>query len=1460
MKYGDLIFSDDKEIYFINRVIDDTKYEVIKEDDIENFLIIDKNKTNVSMLYKQYTNSYVKLNNIVENSILTIDISGGIKSGKVVDVDIVNDSVTLDISGESNSIQFNGNGIPLDIKNINISYVSEEIYKNVKRQEEDNTQLNGENINTEELTYFFTLEQQISQLREDLEKPNMNQIFIKNIEKTLKRYVELYDKYHDDTGKYMSQSENKFDKYIRGDNNIFYKFLSDKIKVEVFNNFEKHSEKGVKEMIKFNDMPRKYTSLNDTINLIDFLDDNKDDKDVLLNNIIIKAPQKKEMEHNVYVSDGIYIYNGREHQPHFIKLHKNTKLPVDTLIINSTSKIRNEINKKQNILKRIFSKDVEEFIENNISVDRDEDNLSSLYKNKPYIFYSDKRNVNKSKKYKIENALNKITPTLNNILNFYGNVKYTSTHSIIEKLNIFDKCDINKKEFELCIKIIRNNLKQYKNNLRLIYRDSRHIEKTDELYNELLNINANEYYTVSEKLNMTCLNLIEYNIWNNNKGDVKIDLSFDKDIENQSNYIHKIYKNKEEMDNDRIPYIHLSKNKTYISIDDINENKIDKINSLDVIYDMSKQIYKGDKKDIIKWLSIDKSGDGNNYNDIYHLVVDYKLRTGNRAYVLDEENIYIYNGENNWILAEENSEAKFLSDEKYNNIIKEIEHHDINMNEQSKNEIIKKHNIFEKQRKNRKHKYSLYKQNLSNNLKKNNILSPNLELFHEILSEIDRDKRIQMLSIFINKNTISNPNDTYWLYCVKSGTKLVPSFFKDLCDAHINDLYDQKVEQLCLTQCYLEDDTYIDKYSGYIIKHIDFVEDVKFTKDGKPNLMRSEIKNIDGVEISEEDEIIYDNIENISELINLTLTPTNIVVLISLFHDISYLYNGSKGLTPQKFIYILLCSMLVYYQIYNELSESGSYFTCKSSLGGFPLNPDESITDGIDYFICIFNNLIRHSKNKYPWSELGKRKGNIDKNIIMDIMRLVKENENINTKLKSSYKKSLNKVKKSPTWSSFLPKLREVNIPDTKKGEIYDIYRIQKDINNISNIRDLISINHTGEYNLKNYFYLDSSNLNEIKANITKYKSPPSVYEYLISSNINTRTYLYKTSYKTSVKNKINILKFNISHGDETDNIQSMTDHELELYAEKKEGIQKIKIPFKNIFTADKKKNKIKQPDKFIFNDIDILSEEGLLSIEAYINENKRKMEATLMMTIKSDDKLHFMSILSNRVYELIFLIPQQSVHIYKSIKKWNIARSHDEQLKNAIKSLKFEQKFKLSKDEQEIFKEVYYVLKNTEHMRDINVSIMLWRYILLQLINIGTIRESSNLINNYYNKMNKILTNDVEKMNKIHIQLKDKEKQAVMDGLAKMTEIDRRSEMELKSVKLGMWSVDSKVYKYDKKYFESTSDIMKAQEENSDILNMQYDGDINPEMDAETMMSLSEYEVREEGEEGEEGVHDTDM
>ena len=122
-------------------------------------------------------------------------------------------------------------------------------------------------------------------------------------------------------------------------------------------------------------------------------------------------------------------------------------------------------------------------------------------------------------------------------------------------------------------------------------------------------------------------------------------------------------------------------------------------------------------------------------------------------------------------------------------------------------------------------------------------LSPYADLRDRILGIQELLPRVEYLKLFINRFTraadpTSETEDDNWLYCVKTSTQLLPSFFTQIVAAVSSGasgtLLNPVYANICKKRGQISDDgdKWVDKYSGYTIRMIDYSEEDGFDEAG----------------------------------------------------------------------------------------------------------------------------------------------------------------------------------------------------------------------------------------------------------------------------------------------------------------------------------------------------------------------------------------------------------------------------------------------------------------------------------------------------------------------------------------------------------------------------------------------------------------------------------------------------
>ena len=373
--------------------------------------------------------------------------------------------------------------------------------------------------------------------------------------------------------------------------------------------------------------------------------------------------------------------------------------------------------------------------------------------------------------------------------------------------------------------------------------------------------------------------------------------------------------------------------------------------------------------------------------------------------------------------------------------------------------------------------------------------SPYEELRDIILGQNDFIKKqndIQKFIIYFTRLPYEN-EDQYWLYCNSSNAKLIPLFLKRLANVYLsNGDYLLEVDKICSEQGTISDDgnAWVDKYSGYFIKNIDYDTEEGYTEEGFKLKTREIMEQDLGDAVLEQ----INNPQNIKTQIKdkeEIQMITNIINALSNFMTIDlkkekdFIINNSlrfyeklvpqikkqftilqkksidKGTTldisikdnlDQNLLIITLCYFLIAIQIsIPSITSRKTFPGCIKSFTGYPINGTDK--SAIQYIACVTNKIKFSSR---PWSSIKKLKESsiikrmetfIDTDILKQQNILEKVNEKLEfLKEEKSDEKIL--ITEFVKLANFFPPLQQYqitkfsNITDTFKSKLLENLKI----------------------------------------------------------------------------------------------------------------------------------------------------------------------------------------------------------------------------------------------------------------------------------------------------------------------------------------------------------------------------------------------------------------------------------
>ena len=344
--------------------------------------------------------------------------------------------------------------------------------------------------------------------------------------------------------------------------------------------------------------------------------------------------------------------------------------------------------------------------------------------------------------------------------------------------------------------------------------------------------------------------------------------------------------------------------------------------------------------------------------------------------------------------------------------------------------------------------------------------SPYIGLKDKILGIPDFIKRHEYIKKFCLKftRTAIRDENVHWLYCNSTGVKLIPSFLLKLANAFTSKQnYITVLDTICAEQGTISDDNnnWVDKHSGYIIKNIDFSTDEGYDDAGFKLNSKQVLENEYNVKFYEsklsndpDSRMITTIIAAISDRIGVNIESQYQFIINGVIdlknkkidskekYDIK-IANKKDSKTKkivsyedyrnQLMLYFILSYLIVAIQInIPSLNTRKTASGCIKSFSGYPLYGDQDKTT-IVYIACVVTKMTANIK---PWNTLLKVSAtNISKNLetILD-MYLLKDKTIIELiKTKQEYL-ALNKEENIPdavsvgNWHQFLPPLNDITI------------------------------------------------------------------------------------------------------------------------------------------------------------------------------------------------------------------------------------------------------------------------------------------------------------------------------------------------------------------------------------------------------------------------------------------------
>ena len=353
------------------------------------------------------------------------------------------------------------------------------------------------------------------------------------------------------------------------------------------------------------------------------------------------------------------------------------------------------------------------------------------------------------------------------------------------------------------------------------------------------------------------------------------------------------------------------------------------------------------------------------------------------------------------------------------------------------------------------------------------IISPYENLKNKILTINDFVKRqnyiLKFCKFFTRSALISE--DIHWRYCIKTNIKLLPTFILQLAHCFINKKnYSQELDTICAERGTISDDgnNWVDKYSGYIIKNIEFNTEEGFDDKGyklqtreileQQSSTQNEVQKGYQNKISDE---IFKIINAITKFISIKLDNYHEFIIKNVIeinkknlpsrenYEKLMKKSTTKSLPSYEdafntsLIMLTLVFILISIQIsIPSINTKKTFPGCIKSFVGYPIDGNTDKTSLI-YLACVTNKI---KSNISPWKSIIKmNEKSIAKKMEAIIEKFITNNKEINKMFADKHEYlRLNKEEFIPSsldivnWINFLPPLF------TFKLDSKDILPIQK--------------------------------------------------------------------------------------------------------------------------------------------------------------------------------------------------------------------------------------------------------------------------------------------------------------------------------------------------------------------------------------------------------------------------------
>ena len=375
-------------------------------------------------------------------------------------------------------------------------------------------------------------------------------------------------------------------------------------------------------------------------------------------------------------------------------------------------------------------------------------------------------------------------------------------------------------------------------------------------------------------------------------------------------------------------------------------------------------------------------------------------------------------------------------------------------------------------------KYDIQKINIGKMLTSQEVtVSPYEKLKNRILGEYDIASKMNHILTFVNSycRTSIKDESPHWYYCIETSVPLLPTFYNDLAIGFQTGHYIEALKEIEKARGTSDGDNIVDKYSGYVIKKLQYDENEGYEASGFKRVTREIMEEEEDIVMSASVSTLESNKKHMGFVKDITkklkTLDTKLKINTKQQHDFIIKYmimfmkkyvlsekkfmaktSKNKGKAPsyKKYkdeikIFLLIGLYIIGIQLLTpHLDYAPTFEGCVMSFDGFPLEEggDNSI---VSYIVCLF---LKLKSSIRPWNVLpSTRRSNFNEvkdKFVEKIVKFMKTKilteVDIVNKLEEKREWMIlnmqlvegSKEFDIKQWETFLPHLNKVNVEDTR--------------------------------------------------------------------------------------------------------------------------------------------------------------------------------------------------------------------------------------------------------------------------------------------------------------------------------------------------------------------------------------------------------------------------------------------